>query len=287
MTSTRNTDSGTVSDWLARYPATTREAYARDIRQFTKWLTADPLTADRVAVQAWLTELARQGRKPPTIRRKASAVSSLLAYAVSEDLIPANPAAHTRRPSGGQAVRLGLTDDDTRKLLAAAQTTSRTAYALVALLVSTGVRISEACGANLESIGQDSSHATLEVRRKGGRRDRVPLPPEVLAAIRAAAGDNTAGPLFIGARGARLSRHAAAWQLRQLAAKAGIEHVYAHRLRHTAATLAIRAGYPLEKVQAMLGHASPETTQRYIKAIANLDDSPSYALARTLLGPTP
>ncbi|MCP3996662.1 MAG: site-specific integrase, partial [bacterium] len=71
-TNPRNTDS--VVGWLARFPASTAEAYGRDLHQFTAWFGQDPLAASRTDIQRWLGHLCDLGRAAPTVRRKASAL---------------------------------------------------------------------------------------------------------------------------------------------------------------------------------------------------------------------
>lgn len=269
--------------WLDRFPPTTRDAYARDFEQFARWYGADPIAATRADIQEWMSYLRSADRKSPTIRRKVSAISSFFEFCLSEDLVRRNPAAATRRPKEGNAARLGLTDDETRRLLAAANDDSLTAYTLIALLVTTGLRITEACNANLEDLGTDGGHTTIAVTRKGGRTSRVVVPPGALRAIQELAAGRTEGPAAPDENGRRLYRQKASKILERCATKAGIPAVSPHRLRHTAATLAIQRGATLEKVQAMLGHADPKTTQRYIASLDVFTDSPSYALDRDFL----
>ena len=267
--------------WLSRFDRNTADAYRRDIDQFATWLDRDPLTATRPEVQAWIGHLRDTGLAPSTIRRKASSASSYLNYAAEEGTIDTNPAAHVRRPRGAGDVELGLTAEQTRLLLDAARDISTTAHALVLLLVTTGLRISEAVGADLGDITTDSDHVVLRVKRKGGNIDLVPLAPSVHVVLTADGRD--VGPLFLSNRGRRLDRQAAGRLISTAGKRAGLVHVHPHQLRHTAATQAIEAGEPLEAVQALLGHASPATTQKYLRAINRLDGSARTAntLART------
>lgn len=272
-----------IDDWLAQFPATTSRAYRTDLNQFAEWLDRPLLKAERRDVQAWIAEITDDYR-PATVRRKVSAVSSFYTYALQAEKIKLNPAAHTRRPKGGNAQRLGLTQDETRRLLEHARQHSRFAHTLIAVLAVTGLRITEALTATVESIGTDAGKHTLAVHRKGGRDERIALTPGLLQLITDITDGATTGPILPGPRGG----HVPAWRARQIihdtADRADIDDVHPHRLRHTAATLAIRNGAPLERVQWMLGHQSPETTQRYIQSLRGLDESPSYDIDRQLLG---
>lgn len=267
--------------WLARYSANTAAAYARDLDAFTAE-HGNPLTADRALVQEWLHDLARRGLKPASIRRKASALSSFLEYAAQEGAVRRNAARHTRRPTGGDAIRLGLDLTDARRLITTAEARGPQAAALVALLMGLGLRVSEACAVRLEHLTTDAGVPVLEVTRKGGRTNRLALSPAVLAAINAAAADRTEGPVLVGPRGGHLTRRAAAELVAELGTAAKIDGLHPHLLRHTAVTTALRAGVPLERVQQLLGHRSPTSTLRYAQALDALDNSAAGKLADTL-----
>ena len=66
---------------------------------------------------------------------------------------------------------------------------------------------------------------------------------------------------------------------------AGVAHAHCpHDCRHTAATVALHAGAPIHRVQGLLGHASPATTQRYVAHRERLDSSAAYVLGKALAG---
>lgn len=282
-----------LAAWLSQYSNNTRPLYSANVRRFARWLNKSLLEATRADVQRYMVYLAsarqegkhagKEGLAPASIVRHVAAISSFLDYCVDEGALTVNPAARVRRPSVESAPRIGLTLDESRALLTAAEKHSPRAYALVLLLLSTGLRISEAIGADIDSIGDDGGHAILQVVRKGGGRGRVPLPPAVLAAVRGLIGDRTEGPIFLKfRRDGRMSPRAARHVLVAIADRAGLGHVHPHRLRHTAATLALKAGADVVRVQRMLGHKRPETTMRYLQGITDLDDSPAYGLEQLL-----
>lgn len=274
-----------IRNWLNQYLESSRPGYARNLRQFQAWHGGPLLRATRVDIQEWIAHLEEQGRRSSTINRAVSAVSSFYTYAGQEGLVSRNPALLVRRPARSNAQRLGLSRTETKRLLTAAADHSPRTHALVALLVTTGLRITEALTATLDSIGTDGDERTVAVRRKGGAEHRIPLPDPTWQLIRQLHQvDTDTGPLIPGPRGG----HIADWRARQLisevGATAGLPDIHPHLLRHTAATLALEAGHPIERVQWMLGHSSPETTQRYVQAINRLKNSPSHNLATDLLG---
>jgi integrase/recombinase XerD len=139
--------------------------------------------------------------------------------------------------------------------------------------------------AHIDDLGHDSGHRVLSLIRKGGHRDRVPIPPAVGEAIDkmlAGRGNPTSGPLFVTNRGRPLYP---AWSfrlLKKLGAKADVPQaaqLSAHSMRATAITELLNAGVSLRDVQDFARHRDPRTTRRYDKQRGNLDRAGSYVLA--------
>jgi integrase/recombinase XerD len=139
------------------------------------------------------------------------------------------------------------------------------------LLYSTGARISEAVGIDLDDL--DTDQRTVLLRGKGGKQRLVPVGRPALAAVdaylvRARPALATRGrgspALLLNARGARLSRQSAWHVLRAAADAAGLtSEVSPHTLRHCFATHLLSGGADVRVVQELLGHASVSTTQIY------------------------
>jgi integrase len=138
--------------------------------------------------------------------------------------------------------------------------------------------------AKVEDLGHDSGHRVLNLTRKGGHQDRVPIPPavgEAIDAMLAQRGNPVAGLLFLTERGRPLYP---AWSFRLLKRLGRIASVpqaaqlSAHSLRATAITELLRV-VPLQDVQDFSRHKDPRTTRRYDKARGNLDRAGSYVLA--------
>jgi integrase len=137
-------------------------------------------------------------------------------------------------------------------------------------------------GADLSDLDDVRGHRVLTVVGKGSKPRTVALPPATWHAIAEYVADRSEGPIFITSSGARWDRVAAARSLDRIAGRAGLPHLHPHVLRHTAATLALDAGAPLDRVQALLGHADPRTTMRYAAARERLETSAAYDVARLL-----
>ena len=154
--------------------------------------------------------------------------------------------------------------------------------ALLEVLYGTGARISEAVGLDVDDVSDavaaDRTVGLVRFRGKGGRERVVPLGSyarralsaylvrarPVLAASAAAAARGRGGPaLFLNARGGRLTRQGGWAVLGAVAARAGVEGVSPHTLRHSFATHLLDGGADIRVVQELLGHSSVTTTQIY------------------------
>ncbi len=149
--------------------------------------------------------------------------------------------------------------------------------ALLELLYSTGARISEAVGLDLDDL--DATHRTVLLDGKGGRQRLVPIGRPALAALEAylvrgrpgllARGRGSAA-VFLNSRGSGLSRQSAWNALKTAARRAGIGgSVSPHVLRHSFATHLVEGGADVRVVQELLGHASVTTTQVYTLITVN------------------
>lgn len=275
-----------VDDWLRRYSTATAAAYRTDLRDWLRWCAGagvHPFTAGRRDVQAWHSELVEAGRRPTTRARKLAAVASFYGFLVDEDELDRNPTDRVRRPKTGEGhVELtpGLTLDELGRVLAAA--TGPRDRALVVLLAVTGLRVSEALRLDLDAVEDRSGHRTVLVHGKGGRVDRVPLPPPVVDAFDELGRleRRSDGPVFRSRSGRRLTRGDAFRIVRRLGHEAGLGRpVSPHQLRVTAITGALAHGAPLHRVQDMARHSDPRTTQRYNRARGALDGHAAYTVA--------
>lgn len=276
----RNADD-LAAAFLAGYGRSTREAYARDLRDWASFLDRvglEPLAARRVHVDAYCRE-SEATCAHSTLARRLAARAGFYAYAVDEGLIDRSPVARVRRPIVSDASpRLGLDRDELTRLLAAAMPKPRD-HALVCLLALNGLRVSEALAADVGDLSCERGHRTLALTRKGGKRQTTPLAPRTSGAIDALAGDRESGPLFVTRSGRRLDRHAAGKVIARPARRAGINKATPHSLRHAFVTAALDSGASLRDVQDAAGHADPRTTRRYDRGRHSLDRHPTYGVA--------
>jgi integrase/recombinase XerD len=267
----------------------TLDGYTRDLRRYAAHLTSSGVTdlsaVGEVHVSAFLAVL-REGDEshPPLAASSAAralvAVRGLHKFAVREGIVELDPAREVRPPAAPRRLPKALPVDDVVRLLdtpavdGAGPLRDR---ALLEVLYSTGARISEAVGLDLDGI--DSHERTVLLDGKGGKQRLVPIGRPALDALDAylvrarpglAARGRGTPAVFLNRRGGRLSRQSA-WQVLKVAAeRAGIAaSVSPHTLRHSFATHLLEGGADVRVVQELLGHASVTTTQIYTLVTVN------------------
>jgi integrase/recombinase XerD len=206
--------------------------------------------------------------------RALAAVRGLHRFAVHDGMIDEDVARAVTPPALPKRLPKALSIDQVEQLLAGCPGDGAGALrdrALLELLYSTGARISEAIGIDLDDL--DARQRTVLLRGKGGKQRIVPVGRPALAAVEAYAVRARPGlasrgrgtpALLLNARGARMSRQSAWHVLRQAAEMAGLTAaVSPHTLRHCFATHLLAGGADVRVVQELLGHASVSTTQIY------------------------
>lgn len=268
----------------------TAARYRRDLACFTDW--ADSRGYDVFALLPWhLGEYAADLKdgtagelKASTRAGRINAVSAFYRYLQQqsgERVLP-NPAAHVARPAvSTRSHTRALSASELADLRAEARRRGAMEYALVQLLAGSGLRVSEALGADTQHLRREGAEWYLYVQRKGSE-DRVPVQvpvPAARALHRYLRGRR--GPLFLDRQGRRLSRQAASNRIRFMALAIGVtdRNVSPHSLRHTATTLALSAGVPIRDVMVQMGHTSTQTTSRYDQQNRERDNPTVTALA--------
>jgi site-specific recombinase XerD len=231
----------------------------------------------------WMEE---RGLMRSTVARRLSTLTSFYRYCQEEELIARSPAVNLRRPKVDYESRtLGLDRNELGAFLVQAGISSPRDHALAVLLAINGLRISEALGADIGDLDYERGHRTLKILRKGGKRVTIPLAPRTSRVIDLYIGERTTGPIFLGAHGDRMDRHAADRMVKRLARQAGIsKRISPHSLRHSFITAALDAGVPLRDVQEAASHADPRTTMRYDRGRGSLDRHATYIVATYLAG---
>lgn len=261
-------------------------AYRRDLAGYRTWLQERGIDDVDEVTAALLAEFvaARASAEPPpaatSLARLQSSVRGLHRFLVREGLAQTDPSDRLRPPKAPQRLPKALSIEQIEALLDAAGPAPGDAVdtdivrlrdrALLELLYATGARVSEVMQLDVDDLAHGD---VLRVRGKGAKERIVPVGSYARAAVDAylararpelSRRGRASARLFLGARGAPLSRQGA-WLVIQAAAERAqlSAHVSPHTFRHSFATHLLQGGADVRVVQELLGHASVATTQIY------------------------
>jgi len=159
-----------------------------------------------------------------------------------------------------------------------AERTSPMHAALAVLLGLNGLRVSEACGTNIEDLGFERGHRVLLIVGKGNKPAGIPLVPRTARTVDLAIGERNQGPILLRHNGGRLDARTAYRWVRSVGERAGLDRVHPHMLRAAFIMAALDAGVPLRDVQIAARHADPRTTTVYDRRRQNYDRHAAYAV---------
>jgi integrase/recombinase XerD len=288
-----------AAGFLAGYSGSTLAGYKIDLRGWFNFCAQHDLPvfeARRPHIEFYARSLEEGADRPgrwqgtpyakPTICRRISTVACFYKWCDEEEIISKNPAAHIRRPKPDtESTNLGLDRNELGSFLVQAGLGSPMEHALAVLLALNGLRISEACNADIEDLGFQRGHHTLVVLRKGGHHELIPLAPRTARTVLVAVDERTEGPIFLRKDGRRLDKNAGYRIVKRLARRARIDHkVGPHSLRHAAITAVLDAGVDIRDAQIFAGHADPRTTILYDRNRKALDRHATYILAAFVAG---
>lgn len=280
-----------VDEWLAGLDVRpqSRATYRRQLKPFINWLQEEQLvgafwgnTLKRADLNRYKQHLLDE-LKPRTVAGYLTPLRNLFGWLERETGGEyRNPASQLKNPKVDGHARDALTAEQARRLLDAIERDGLKGlrdYAMVNLMLRTGLRRIELERADVGDLRQEQGHPVLYIQGKGkdGKGDYVVLSDEALQPIRewltarreqlGATDDDS--PLFVStgyrARGERLTGRSISRVAKGALKDAGLadSRLTAHSLRHTAITLAIEGGASLEQAQAMARHADPKTTKQY------------------------
>jgi integrase/recombinase XerD len=271
-------------------------AYRRDLAGYVGWLhehgvdDSDAVTTELVTAFSAAKASEVPAPAASTLARLQSSVRGLHRYLSREGLATDDPSGRLRPPKAAQRLPKALRIDQVEQLLdasgpaptmgagdgtaaaseAAADIVRLRDRALLELLYATGARVSEIVQLDVDDVAHGD---VLRVRGKGSKERIIPVGSYARAAIdvylvrgrpELARRGRATPRLFLGARGAPLSRQSAWLVIRDAAERAGLTaHVSPHTLRHSFATHLLQGGADVRVVQELLGHASVATTQIY------------------------
>ena len=249
---------------LANYYAILRDFFEQ-VRKPVESVTA----SDARLFLAWYKKT--RNVKDNTLDHKRIMLNSFFEWLVDEDdnNVRKNPMRHVKPIQYNDDVRLPMTALELEKVRKACKTIRE--KALVDFMYSTAARVSEVCALNISDV--NFTEHTVFIKHGKGDKDRVTfLNPESEVSLKAylATRDDDCPALFVQARGAKrhLNKKTVETEIKNIVSRCELSvHVTPHIFRHTAASLALKRGMPIDQVQKFLGHARIQTTLRYAKVL--------------------
>jgi integrase/recombinase XerD len=299
-----------ISTLCGNIALSTRRIYRIDALHFNTWLVQHNLTITTIdyEVLSRYRQFLADNYAKPTASRMLVVARRLLDIAVILKLRPDNPATQLKGFKGAgtnETTHRALTKAEAHQLLSSVDRTTNKGkrdYALLLLLLRTGLRRAEAADLTLGDIASEQGHNVLVIQHgKGDKRRRIKLPVDVHrvlqdylasvgssgngptsdAGIYSGVGDGKSAPVFvsfikgdkprlpiIGLGGKDIERIVEGY-----AKKCGLVGLSPHGLRASFVTLTLEGGAKLQQVQYAAGHSDPATTERYQKRKFNLDDN--------------
>ncbi|MBF0558249.1 MAG: tyrosine recombinase XerC [Nitrospirae bacterium] len=256
--------------------AHTLRAYELDLREFVEYCPAEPAQVDMIDIRGFISNRIMGGQKKSTVSRKLATLRSFFNYLYQEGIVKINQAKLVPAPKTPKPLPNFLSVDDAFKLVQTPEGIGLIPVrdrALLELLYSSGLRVSEVAGLTVDDI--NLREGLVKARGKGKKERIVPVGGKAADALKSyliermlfkkkksAAGGEAA--FFLNRNGGRLTDR----QIRRIVVKyariLGITgQIGPHTLRHTFATHLLVGGADLRSIQEMLGHSSLSTTQKY------------------------
>lgn len=256
--------------------AHTVRAYRNDLGDFAAYCPNPPEKVELVDIRGFIATQTADGKSKTTIARRLAALRSFFTFLYREGYISINPARLVSTPKTPKHLPNFLSVDDAFGLVQEPEGIGLLPVrdrALLELLYSSGLRVSEIAGLNVDDL--NIREGLVKVLGKGKKERLVPVGGKALDALKTylierllfrkkKAGGSSDVALFLNKSGTRLTDR----QIRRIVVKyaraIGIEgQIGPHTLRHTFATHLLTGGADLRVIQELLGHSSLSTTQKY------------------------
>lgn len=258
----------------------TLRAYKKDLEEFQGYADKEAADIEMIDVRGFVALQIKSGLSKTTAGRRLAAVRSFLKFLTREGYLKSNPAKLVTTPRAEQHLPTFLSVDDVFALIEKPDTmgfiNSRD-RAILELLYSSGLRVAEAAGLNLEDV--NTKEGLVKVRGKGKKERIVPLGSKAVEAIKIYMVEKILlkkknKALFLNKSGTPLSDRGIRRIVVKYARLIGVKgQIGPHTLRHTFASHLLQAGADLRVIQELLGHSSLSTTQKYTHIdIAHLMD---------------
>jgi integrase/recombinase XerC len=252
----------------------TTNSYKRDLQKLSIFLNSIGIKnydeIDDGVCTSWLGNLYSLENTPKTIQRHLSSAKGFFKFLKKNSIIDSSPFELVKAPKTPSYLPEVLSPEDVSQLLnfKPSDVLEIRDLAIVELMYSSGLRVSETANINLDDFEEEMSF--LRVLGKGAKTRLVPIGRYAKNAI-----DNwiyerikysrDSNALFINLKGSRLSVRSIQLRLKRLAVKQGLPPIHPHMLRHSFATHMLESSGDLRTIQELLGHSSLSSTQIYTK----------------------
>src|SRR3954452_1701376 len=260
----------------------TKQAYQTALDEFFQWVAARNELLSKPLVEAWRVALLARGLSVSSVNQRLSAVRLLFRQAAERGALSAEEALRLASvpnvKQAGQRLGKWLTEGEAGKLLSVPDAHTRLGIrdrAILALLVACGLRRDELARLEVRHLQlRDERRVLLDLQGKVRRVRTVPVPLWVKRLLARWLRESRVrdGPLFrtlpkggrLYPEGKPVSNDLVYSLVRKAGAAIGHPELTPHDLRRTCAKLCRKAGGDLEQIQLLLGHASIQTTERYL-----------------------
>ena len=248
-------------------------SYRRDLVKLKKFADEellDVVQLSRKDLRGFIASLTKSGLAPSSVGRVISAVRGFYKFLLLDGHIEKHPAEDIDTPQKGFYLPKFMTQDEVESLLSQPDVSQEIGLrdrAILEMMYAAGLRVSEA--ANLQINDVDIDAGILTCKGKGNKQRKVPLGKSAIEWLKSYLSKRkkkehiTIRNLFVTAHNRPINRQTIFLFIKEYAAKANLEDVSPHTLRHSFATHLMQNGADSRSVQAMLGHADISTTQIY------------------------
>ena len=252
----------------------TTSSYQRDLNKLSKFLEISGINSFNELTEeicsAWIADLFQHNVGARSIQRHISSAKGFFNYLKKSGLIKNSPFVLINSPKSPSHLPSILSPEEVSQLLnfKPKNVQEKRDIAIIELIYSSGLRVSEAVNANLDDFEDNKNF--LRVLGKGSKTRLVPVGRYARKAIDEWIGERKKlstkdNSLFVNLRGKRISARSVQEKIRNIAIMQGLPPVNPHMLRHSFATHLLESSGDLRSIQELLGHSSLSTTQIYTR----------------------
>lgn len=257
--------------FLSKYHGATLESYRHSLKVWGNWCEPkgiQPLYIDRLGLTVYVRWLQDLQLAPATVAVRYGAVRSFLRYAYRDELIPKNPGDFVDPPKVDKDAqyRTWLSPLEMASVFRAAKIRSPRDHLLTVVMGMLGLRVSEACSLNVESVEPVEGVEVINFIGKGNKAATIVLPLPILRPLHKMVEIKGSGALFTTRTGKRMTAHDVGRAVNTLAELAQLDHhITPHAFRRGFANAGRIAHVDRGQLQEAMRHANDDTLNTYLK----------------------